>query len=51
MSRKGKKRLTVDIPEGMYEKFKVISKRRNISLSTYILQYIYQLIKKEEEYE
>ncbi len=51
MSRPGKKRIAVDISEEFHKDMKRFAKKRNISLTTWLLRVIYIGIKEELKWE
>ena len=51
MPRKGRKRLTVDIPENIHFELKEIAKKRNVTITKLILEIIGQRIVWEKQYE
>ncbi len=48
--RPGKKRLSMDIPEGIYELILRSAKDKNISVTRWILQTVVQRLKFEDQY-
>lgn len=51
MYRKGKKRLTVDIPESLFDRFKDLATDHNITMTKLTLKIMVEFIIKMEEYE
>ena len=49
MPRKGRKRLTVDIPEGFHREFKKLAALHNITMSKLIIRMIVGRIKRQQE--
>lgn len=51
MYRKGKKRLTVDIPELIFNRFKELADKHNITMTKLTLKMMAEFIIKMEQYE
>lgn len=51
MNRKGRKRITVDVPEVLHSELKKIVQRRNMTLTRIICLMIAELVKHERELE
>ena len=51
MPRNGRVRLTVDIPTPVYEQLKLMTQRRNITFTRYIIRLIIQAMQEERKLE
>lgn len=51
MQRKGRHRLTIDIPTPIFEQLKIIAQRRNLTYTRYIIRLLIQAMKQERELE
>lgn len=49
--REGRKRLSMDIPNDIYEKVEKGAKKRNITITKYVLQALLQKLREEQYYE
>lgn len=49
--RPGRKRLSMDIPNGIHRRIKEKTKERNCTLTRWILMAIIERLKKEQQYE
>jgi len=50
MARKGRKRLAMDIPEGIHRELAKMCKKRNCTITRYVLRGIIALLKQEGKY-
>ena len=51
MARKGRKRLSADLPIVIYNQLKLMSQRRNITVTRYIIRLILLAVQAERELE
>ena len=51
VTRKGPKRLTIDINEEMHKQIKMLAIKRNITLRTWLVRLIVNGIQEEKKYE
>jgi len=49
--RKGRKRLSVDLPDAIYNQLKLLSERRNITLTRFIIRLIMVAMDNERKLE
>jgi len=50
MNRKGRKRLSIDIPTSIYEKMKELTEKRNCTVTRWVLRAISSKIKLDNKY-
>lgn len=48
MSRPGRKRITIDLPDHFYHKVKMVAQNRNITLTRLFIRLIARYLKEEE---
>jgi len=51
MPRKGRKRLTIDVPTVLFNQVKLMAQRRNITVTRYVAKLIIRAMQKERELE
>lgn len=51
MARQGKKRITLDIPESVYEVIVEMCKKRHMKITPYIIMTIIDFLRKESEWD
>ena len=51
MARKGRQRLTIDIPISVYEQLKYIKQKYNITFTRYLLRIILEKLAWEKQFE
>lgn len=51
MSRTGKKRLAIDIPVQMHNELKSLARKRNVTITFYVLRLLEPVIHREKKYD
>ena len=51
MSRKGRVRLGIDVPEGVHRYVKEAAKRRNCTITKFVLRLLVEQLAREKDYE
>jgi len=51
MPRKGRKRLTIDLPTVLFNQVKLMAQRRNITMTRYVIKLIFEAMQRERDLE